>query len=153
MIELDFETEIHRDAETVFGLIANLRGYDRWLTRSTAYPGTAEISAEPIAVGTTYVESAANGVRRGTITEYQPPARIAFHQPMTMKPRALGVIDIEVGYTLTPRDDRVQVGRRVRLAIPWQLKAARPVVVRQFRAESERTMRVLKAFAESSEST
>ena len=57
MVEIHQETEIHSTAATVFGVIVDLRGYDRWLTPSTAYAGTTDISADPIAAGTTYVES------------------------------------------------------------------------------------------------
>jgi hypothetical protein len=87
-------------------------------------------------------------MRRGTITEYQPPDAITFHQPMTMKPKLLGVIDIRVRYTLTQAPDSVHLSRLVTLTLPALLRPLQPLVLRQFRRESDRTMRPLQTFAE-----
>jgi uncharacterized protein YndB with AHSA1/START domain len=149
MVRLSLEIDIHSSAETVFDAIVDLRGYGRWLSTSSAYPGTTEISADPIAAGTTYVEQGPSGVRHGAVTELRAPERVTFHQPMTMKPALLGVVDIHVTYTLTPTPDGVHVDRLVDVTIGWPLKLVRPLVLRQFRQESERTMRALKDFAES----
>jgi uncharacterized protein YndB with AHSA1/START domain len=148
MSELRYETEIRCTAEAIFAAIVDLRGYDRWLTSSAAYGGTTEISTDPISAGTTYVESGPGGVRNGTVTEFEPPTRVTFHQPMTMKTKLLGVIDIKVRYLLTPTAASVHVVRLVTLAIPWPLMLIQPLVVRQFRKESERTVLALKAHAE-----
>jgi uncharacterized protein YndB with AHSA1/START domain len=148
MVEVHCEADIQATSETIFAAIVDLRGYDRWLTPSKAYAGTTEISTDPIAAGTTYVEDGPTGVRNGTITEFQPATRVRFEQRMTMKPRLLGVIGIDVTYTLTPDGASVHVDRVVRLSLPVQLQLARPIVVRQIRAESTRTMAALKSFAE-----
>ncbi len=145
MIEIHHETEIHGTADTIFGAIVDLRGYDRWLSRSTAFPGITDISADPITAGTTYVESEPRGVRRGTITEFQPPTRVTFHQLMTMKPTPLGIIEIDVTYTLTPTEESIHLGRVATVKIHWPLKLVQPLVVRQFRREGERTLLALKA--------
>jgi uncharacterized protein YndB with AHSA1/START domain len=148
MIEIRCETEIHCTADAIFAAIVDLPGYDGWLTRSTAYAGTTDISADPIAAGTTYVESGPGGVRHGIITEFQPPTLVTFHQSMTMRPRPLGIIDIDVRYTLTPTTDSAHVGRLVTPTIHWPLKLIQPLVTRRFRKESQRTLLALKAFAE-----
>src|SRR5207302_9689588 len=139
--------DVHCPADALFDTIVDLRGYGRWLTPSTAYAGTTDISPEPVAAGTTYVESVRTGVRQGTVTEFEPPTRVTFHQPMTLTPRLLGVIDILVRYTLTPAADSVHVSRDVTLSIPLALKPMQPYVVRQFRREGARTLSALKAFA------
>jgi uncharacterized protein YndB with AHSA1/START domain len=147
--EIRLESTIRGSAEAIFAAIVDLRGYDRWLTSSAAYAGTTEISAGPVGVGTTYVETSSQGVRRGTIIEFQPPTVVAFHQPMTMKPRLLGVIDIRVRYTLTSsQPDSVRLSRVVTATLPPLLRPVKPLVLRQFRQESERTVRALKAFVE-----
>ena len=87
-------------------------------------------------------------MRHGTVTEFEPPTRVTFHQPMTVKPRPLGIIDIVLRYTFTPTAASVHVGRVVTLTIHWPLKLIQPLVVRQFRRESGRTLLALKAFAE-----
>jgi uncharacterized protein YndB with AHSA1/START domain len=149
MPELRFETEIAASAETVFDLIADLRGYDRWLPRSKDFPGTTEISDGRVGVGTTYVEDASTGVRRGRITEFARPRRIVFDQPMSLKPRFMGVIRIVASYDLEPRGDSVHVRRVVVLDFPPAMKPVQRVVVPRFRRENERTLAALKQFSES----
>ena len=149
MAEIRVEADIQAPVEAIFDAIVDLRGYSRWLADSKGYPGTTEISPGPMAVGTTYVESGPGGVRHGMVTELEPPTRVSFRQPMTMKPRLLGTIGIDVTYTLTPAGESVHLLRVTRLKIPWTLKLAQPLVVREIRTENERTVGALKAFTES----
>jgi hypothetical protein len=76
---------------------------------------------------------------------------VTFDQPMTMRPKAFGVIGILVTYSLTPVAEGVRVERDVTVTLPWQLRSAAPLVVARFRKESERTIQALKAFVETSE--
>jgi len=146
MVELEFEADVAGPAETVFDALVDLPGYGRWLSSSSAYAGTTEISPGPIAAGTTYVERSPSGTRHGTVTEFDRPSRVTFHQPMSMRPRLLGVIDIHVTYTLTATVAGTHVTRVVRLAMPWQLRLVQPLVLRQFDSESRRTMAALAAY-------
>ena len=148
MVTFVLATEIHAPAEKVFDAIVDLRGYGRWLDSSADYGGTIDISADPVAAGTTYVERSSTGVRRGTVTELRRPTTVTFHQPMTMRPRLLGVIDIRVTYTLAPVGGGVRVERAVTAALPWQLRLVGPIVVSRFRRESARTVEALTVFAE-----
>ena len=148
MLQIRQETEIDAAAEKIFAAIVDLRGYERWLGRSEVFEGITDISSDPIALGTTWAEPGPNGVRHGTVTEFEASTRVTFHQPMTMSPRLLGVIDITVSLTLTPTPTSVHVRRVVTIGIPWPLKLVRPIVVRQFRVESGRTLLALKRFAE-----
>lgn len=147
VIELPSEADILCPAEKVFDLIIDFRGQDRWLTQSSSFRGTSEISANPVALGTTYRETEPFGVRNGTVTEFERPTKITFHQPMSMKLRA-GVVDAVVRYTLTPRGEVTHVRRVVTLRMPWMLKLVQPIVVRAFRLESGRTLVALKAYAD-----
>jgi uncharacterized protein YndB with AHSA1/START domain len=151
MVTFSLAAEIHGPAERVFDAIVDLRGYGRWLGSSADYGGTVEISTDPVAAGTTYVERSGVGVRRGTVTELVRPTRVTFDQPMTMRPKLFGVIDIRVTYSLTPVTEGARVERDVTVELPWQLKPVAPLVVARFRRESERTIQALKAFVEASE--
>ena len=148
MLLIRQEAEIDAPAEKIFAAIVDLRGYERWLARSEVFEGITNISSDPIALGTTWSEPGPNGVRHGTVTDFEAPTRVTFHQPMTMSPRLLGVIDITVSVTLTPTAASVVVRRVVTIGIPWPLKLVQPLVVRQFRAEGGRTLLALKRFAE-----
>jgi Polyketide cyclase / dehydrase and lipid transport len=147
VIDIPSEAEIQCSAEKIFDLIIDFRGQGRWLPQSSAFHGTTEISTDPVALGTTYREPGPLGVRNGTVTEFERPAKVTFHQPMTMRLRA-GIIDVTLRYTLTPRTGSTHVRRVVTLGIPWSLRLLQPVVVHSFRTESGRTLLALKAYAD-----
>jgi uncharacterized protein YndB with AHSA1/START domain len=147
MVELRCEADIRCPAEKIFDVITDFSGQDRWLAKSSAFHGTTPLSPGPVTVGATYCEPGPFGVRNGTVTEVERPAKITFHQPMTMKFRA-GTIDVTVRYTLTPDAGSTHVTRVVTLGIPRSLKVLQPLLVRAFRKESERTLLALKAYAE-----
>jgi uncharacterized protein YndB with AHSA1/START domain len=149
MIELHWETDIRATPERVFSLLADLRDYDRWLPGSSAFRGTHRISDGPIGLGTTYVEPGPFGVRHGRVTEFDPPRRLAFEQPMTTRLDVLGVIGIHVAMTLTPGVDSVHVLRNLQLDPRGPLKWLMPAIVPAFRTENTRMMQVLKTYAES----
>jgi uncharacterized protein YndB with AHSA1/START domain len=148
MVELKFEAEIRASAERVFSLLADLRNYDRWLPTSSAFHGTVAISEGPIVVGTTYVEPGPLGTRHGILTEMDRPIQLAFEQPMTLKPRALGVIGIRLIHTLTPNGASVHLLRALELSPRGPVRWAMPFLVGMFRSENDRMMRTLKAYAE-----
>ncbi|MEJ0065284.1 MAG: SRPBCC family protein [Caulobacteraceae bacterium] len=148
MVELTFEADIRASADRVFSLLADLRGYDRWLPPSPAFRGTTTISEGAIAVGTTYIEPGPLGTRRGVVTEMVRPTRLAFEQPMTLKPAMLGVIGIKLLHTLTLEGPSVRLRRDLDLVPRGPVRWAMPFVVRMFRTENERMMRTLKSYAE-----
>lgn len=147
MIELPSEADIRCPAEKVFDLITDFGGQDRWLGRSSSYRGTTPLSSGPVALGTRYREVEPFGVRNGTVTEFERPTKITFHQPMTIKLHA-GTVDVTVRYTLTPNGDSTHVTRVVTLGIPWSLRLVQPVLIGAFRKESSRTLRALKDYAD-----
>jgi uncharacterized protein YndB with AHSA1/START domain len=148
VVKLRFEAEIQASAERVFDLLADLRGYEGWLPRSRAWHGTSHISAGPTRLGTSYVEPGPFGVRHGRVTEFDPPARLGFEQPMTSKHLALGVIGIRLAHTLTPEGSGVRLLRVVELEPRGPVLVVMPLLIAPFRAENRRVMRALKAFAE-----
>jgi uncharacterized protein YndB with AHSA1/START domain len=147
MIDIPSEADIHCPAEMIFDVITDFHGQDRWLTESSAFHGTNEISSNPVTLGTTYREPGPLGVRNGTVTEFERPTKITFHQPMTIKLHS-GVVDVTLRYTLTPRGESTHVRRVVTIGVPWSLKIIQPLIVRAFRVESGRTLIALKAYAD-----
>jgi uncharacterized protein YndB with AHSA1/START domain len=141
------QANIHCPAETIFDVITDFKGQDRWLTASSAFHGTTQISSDPVTMGTTYTEPGPFGVRHGTVTEFERPTKITFHQPMTLRLRA-GTIEVTLRYTLTPSGGSTRVTRVVTIDVPRRLTLAQPVLVRAFRAESGRTVAALKAYAD-----
>ena len=66
-------------------------------------------------LGTTYREPGPLGVRHGTVTEFERPTKITFHQPMAMALHS-GTVDVTVRYTLAPtaQSNRRAAGRNAR---------------------------------------
>ncbi len=147
MIDIPSEADIRCSAEKIFDLIIDFRGQDRWLPPSSAFHGTTEVSADPVTLGTTYREPGPFGVRNGTVTEFERPGKVTFHQPMTMRLHS-GTVDVTLRYTLTPNAGSAHVSRVVTLGIPWSLRLLQPILVREFRTESGRTLLALKAHAD-----
>src|SRR5215470_14323167 len=147
MTELTLDADVGFPAEKVFDLITDFGGQERWLAPSSSFRGTTVISPGPVALGTKYRESEPFGVRNGTVTEFERPAKVTFHQPMTIKLHA-GTIDVTVRYRLTPNAGSTHVTRVVTLGVPWSLKLFQPVLVSAFRKESKRTLLALKAYAD-----
>ena len=147
MTELKLEADIGAPAEKVFDLITDFGDQDQWLAPSSSFRGTTVLTPGPVALGTRYRESEPFGVRNGTVIEFERPAKVAFHQPMTIRLRA-GTIDVTVRYTLTPSAGSTHVTRVVTLGIPWSLKLFQPVMVGAFSKESRRTLLALKAYAD-----
>ena len=149
MVEIAIEADIRCPAEKIFDLIVDFGGQERWLSHSSAFRGTAEISSDPVTLGTTYREPGPFGVRNGTVTEFERPTKVTFHQPMTMRLGA-GTVDLNLRYILTPQDGSTHVTRLVTIGVPWTLKLIQPIFVSATRAESRRTLLALKEYAEKS---
>lgn len=148
MRTLTLTTDIRGQADDVFTVLTDLRGYGRWLDPSGEYKGTVDISDGEIRPGTTYLEHSGVGVRRGTVTNLRAPEHVVFHQPMHLRPALAGVIDIVVTYTLRQEAENVHIERAVQVGLPWSLTLAAPLVLGRFRRESARTLRALKAYVE-----
>lgn len=147
MPEARSEAGIYCPAEKVFDVITDFKGQERWLPKSSSFRGTSEISANPVTLGTTYREPGPFGVRNGTVTEFERPLGITFHQPMTIRLRA-GTVDVTMRYALVPGPGSTRVSRTVTLGIPRSLRLLQPVLVQAFRKESARTLLALKAYAD-----
>src|SRR5579864_4988115 len=106
MTELKLETDIGAPTENVFDLITDFGGQDRWLTRSSSFRGTTILSPGPVALGTRYRESEPFGVRNGTVTEFERPARVTFrHRLMKGDPRG----SLELGDRPVPHAGTIDV--------------------------------------------
>jgi uncharacterized protein YndB with AHSA1/START domain len=115
---LQFTTLIEGPPETIFDLIADMPNYRRWLPGSDAFGGTTEVSPCPVRLGTTYLDAGPLGQRPGSVTGYDPPKHIAFHQTMLLKQGPLTAhIDVHINMTFEPVEGATHVVRALDLAI------------------------------------
>jgi uncharacterized protein YndB with AHSA1/START domain len=146
-----FTAQIEGSPETIFELIADMPHYGRWLPGSDGFGGTTEVSPYPVQLGTTYLDAGPAGRRPGSVTEYDPPKHIAFHQTMLLKRgRLTANIDVHIRYTFEPKEGGTYVIRAPELTIhiPGLLKVAEPLVVAAFRKENARILPALKQYVE-----
>ncbi len=148
MTVLRFDYEIAANADRIFSLLAQLRDYDRWLPRSSAFHGASSISDGPINVGTTYTEESPFGICRGVVTAYDPPTQLDFHQPMTLRPALLGWIDILVSHVLTQSGQITRVQRCIELSPGGLARLFMPIIACLFSVENRRMCDRLKIVAE-----
>jgi hypothetical protein len=150
-VHLEFTAQIRGSPDALFQLIADLPNYGRWLPGSNAFGGTTQVTPYPVRLGTTYLDGGPAGVRPGSVTEFDPPRRIAFHQTAALQRGPLrGDVDIRIGYTLGPVDRSTRVFRTLDLDIhiPGLWKVLQPLVVAAFRKENARVLRELQHYAE-----
>jgi uncharacterized protein YndB with AHSA1/START domain len=148
---LQFTARIQGSPEPVFDLLADMPNYGRWLPGSNAFGATTQVVPYPVRLGTTYLDAGPAGERPGSVTEYDPPKCLAFHQTMRLKYGPLSAnIDIGIRYTLEPLEGATNVVRTVdlRIDIPGLLKIAEPIVVSAFRKENRRILAELKRYVE-----
>jgi hypothetical protein len=146
-----FTTRIEGFPETIFGLIAEMPNYGRWLPGSEAFGETTEVSPYPVRLGTTYLDAGPAGQRPGSVTGYDPPKYIAFHHTMLLKQGPLTAnIDVHYHYAFEPVEGATCVIRDLDLTIriPGLMKLAEPLVVSALRKENVRIFAELIRYVE-----
>lgn len=133
---------IARPPADVFALIADIGHYGRWLSPSGVYTETANISDDPIRVGTTYVDHTTFELR-GEVLSFEPPTLIVFHQA-TVKPR----LDAHIRYDLEPVAAGTSLTRTTTLTFAGMLRLIAPLAARQIGTENRRTIAAMKEYLE-----
>jgi hypothetical protein len=146
-----FTVRIKGSPEVILDLIADMPNYGCWLPGSEAFGGTTRVTPYPVSLGTTYLDAGPAGQRPGSVTEFDPPRRIAFHHTMVLKKGPLTAdIDVHIRYTFEPQDGATAVIRALDLSIkmPGLIKLAEQFVLSAFRKENVRIMVELKRYVE-----
>ncbi|GAB4212875.1 MAG: hypothetical protein OHK0022_49270 [Roseiflexaceae bacterium] len=149
MPTFDFHITIHRTAEEVFALLADLEGYGRWLPRSQTFTGIAGVTPLPVQMGTTYHDIGPASRMEGCVTALVPGERIAFQQRLLRGPGGpLAGLDILIDYRLRPVVDGVAVQRSFTLEPHGLLRLLRRPLLRSTRRENVRILWRLKQHLE-----
>lgn len=146
-----FTARIQGAREILFDLIADMPNYGRWLPGSQAFGGTTQVSPYPVRLGTTYLDAGPQGERPGSVTEFDPPRRIAFHHTMQIRKGPLVAnVCVNIRYTFELDHGATEVTRALDLAInmPVLLRLAEPLILRAFRKENFRILAELKRYVE-----
>jgi carbon monoxide dehydrogenase subunit G len=109
------------------------------------------VTPYPVCLGTTYLDAGRAGERPGSVTGFDRPKHIAFHQTMLLERGPLTAnADIRIDCTIEPEGDATRVTRALELTIqmPGVTKVIEPLVARAFRKENARTLAELKRYVE-----
>ena len=150
-----YTVTVEASPAVVFDLLSDLRGYERWLPPSSQYRTTTEVEPYPVQLGSRYHDGKPEGRGnswRGEVTGFHPPGSLDFHHTIAVK-QLRGTVEVHIHYSLEPEDggrERTRVGRWLVLdvAMPLVFRPLRPLVIRAFDQENERTLAALQAYAE-----
>lgn len=148
-----YSSRIAAPPRLVFELLADLPNYGRWLPGSDAFDRTTDVEPYPVRLGTRYHDGRPDEPGRdwwGTVTGFQPPGSLDFHQLIPVPPLRASV-DVHVHYAMEPEDGGARVERWLMLdiAIPLPLRPLRAAITSRFDKENVRTLAALKQYAES----
>lgn len=134
----------------IFDLVADMPNYGRWLSNSSAFGGTVDVTPYPVRLGTTYLD-AEPILKPGSVTEFDRPRHISFHHVVQIRRGPLNTdVDAQIRYSFDPKDGGTFVDRRLVLAfnLPRISGLALPLLLYGFRAENNRTLAALKRYVE-----
>src|SRR5215471_18717552 len=83
-VRYEARTTIDRPIGEVFARLADLDGYRTWMHRTGLFRRSGQTSDDPLGPGTAYFDATRMGTFRGEVTDYQPPARIAFRETLRL---------------------------------------------------------------------
>jgi Polyketide cyclase / dehydrase and lipid transport len=147
-----YTADINASAAGLFGLVADLPNYGRWLPGSTAYGSTTDVEPYPVRLGSRYHDGKPGQPGKewwGEVTGFQPPGSLDFHHTITVRPLR-ATVDTHIHYSFEPAGAGTRVTRWLVLTIdmPVILRPLRRLIIGGFDTENLRTMGALAGYAE-----
>jgi hypothetical protein len=147
-----YTTDVAASQAGLFGLIADMPNYGRWLPGSTAFGQTTDVEPYPVRLGSRYHDGKPGEPGKewwGELTGFQPPGSLDFHHTITVR-QLRATADTHIHYSIEPVGTRTRVSRWLVLAIamPLVLRPLRLLIIRAFDTENLRTMAALAEYAE-----
>ena len=142
MVRIANTVDIDASPRQVYSALRALDAYPTWLGHSIVYRGTRMRTSQ---AGTrlTYEDSTMLGSMRGELVADVPDQVLQFHQRTPS-----GRLDALIRYDLEAAETGTHLTRVGELTTHGALRLVQPMLVRMAGAESERTMKSLKAYVE-----
>ena len=142
MVRITNTVDIDASPRQVYSALRALDAYPTWLGHSIVYRGTRMRTSQ---AGTrlTYEDSTMLGRMRGELVADVPDQVLQFHQRTPS-----GRLDALIRYDLEAAETGTHLTRVGELTTHGALRLVQPMLVRMAGAESERTMKSLKAYVE-----
>jgi hypothetical protein len=135
--------DIDAPAHDVYVALRSVDDYAAWLRHSVVYRGTRTPPPQADPPRPTYEDSTMIGRMRGELIEDVPDRELRFHQS-----KRSGRVDALIVYDVSSSGGRTTVTRVGELTTHGVYRMVEPVFVRMASAESDRTMKALKAHVE-----
>lgn len=132
---------IERPPAEVFGRLADLPGYGRWMHRNGLFRGCRLTSEPPVGAGTTYVDSTWMGRFAGVVTEFEPSTRIAFSETLSVFGRPAMTAKPE--YTLRGDGEATVIDHIAVGELHGWMRLMKPMAALMAKGERTRTLRSL----------
>jgi Polyketide cyclase / dehydrase and lipid transport len=137
---------------TLFGLVADMPNYGRWLSRSDQFAETTDVEPYPVQLGSRYHDGKPQEPGKewwGTVTGFQPPGSLDFHQTIPVR-QLRATVDVHIHYSFEPDHGITRVARWLVLDIrmPRLFRPFRHAIIATFDKENVRMMAAVKAYAE-----
>jgi uncharacterized protein YndB with AHSA1/START domain len=121
--DLTFTGQLHGSPEMIFDLVADMPDYDRWLSNSSAFGGTVDLTPYPLRFGTTHLD-AGPVLKAGSVREFDRPRHLSFRNTAQIRQNPLNTnVDARIRYIFDPKKGGTLLDRR-------------PVVARALNRES-----------------
>ena len=152
-----YTSQVAAPGAAVFGLLADMPNYARWLPGSDQFGRTTDVEPYPVRLGSRYHDGKPDQHGRdwwGEVTGYQPPGSLDFHHTIAVS-ELRAVVDVHIHYSIEPDDKGTRISRWLVLDItmPALLRPLRRLIVSSFDKENLRTMAALASYAEAHSST
>jgi hypothetical protein len=147
-----YTSDVAAPPAVLFGFLADMPNYGRWLPGSTAFGRTTDVEPYPVRLGSRYHDGKPDEPGKdwwGTVTGFQPPGSLDFHHTITLR-QLRATVDVHIHYSLEPGSAGTRVSRWLVLDIgmPRVLRPLRRMVTTFFDKENLRTMAAVAEYAE-----
>jgi len=138
---------IDRPIGVVFARLTDIDGYRTWMHRTGLFRRSRQTSDGHLGMGTAYFDATRMGTFRGQVTDYEPPARIAFRE--TLRWFGFGRMEARPGYTLEADQDKTIVHHVAEGELFGMMRLMKPAAALLAKSERSRTVNSLKRSLES----
>jgi hypothetical protein len=147
-----YAVDINASPAVLFGLVADLPNYGRWLPPSASYGSTTDVEPYPVGLGSRYHDGKPGESGKdwwGEVVGFQPPGSVDFHHTISAR-QLRATVDTHIHYSFEPTGAGTRVTRWLLLAIdmPLVLRPLRRLIISAFDKENVRTMAALATYAE-----
>ena len=93
-----YSSEVAASPAVLFALLSDMPKYTRWLPPSATFAGTTDVEPYPVRLGSRYRDGRPGERGKewwGTVTGFQPPGSVDFHQTITVS-QLRAIVDVHI---------------------------------------------------------